>query len=225
MLIVAVRCPTAEGVNVTLIAHCAPGATEVHVVVTANSDGLLLVTLATVTVVAPLLVTVTELGALVVPTVCPAKTSGENIMSWPVPVPLIVNEVETPVPVTVTVPVRFPVAVGLNTTLIVHDELPASTAPQVVPAIVKSALLLFAMARPLAATGPVLLMVAVCCVDAPPTTVAGNPRFAGEACRTGCWAGMTVFVKLPNPPPARHVHDSVKPSVSASSGCTTYETV
>ena len=63
------RGPAAEGVNVTLIVHCAPGATEVHVVVTANSDGLLLVTLATVTVVAPLLVTVTELGALVVPTV------------------------------------------------------------------------------------------------------------------------------------------------------------
>jgi hypothetical protein len=90
-----VRAPAAPGLKERLTEQFAPALTVVHVEpATANSDGLLLLTLDTETAVPPVLVIVTLLAALVVPTGWLPKPIDVDIDNWPgeatdEPVPLV----------------------------------------------------------------------------------------------------------------------------------------
>jgi hypothetical protein len=87
--------PLLVGVNVTLMVHDDPTAMLAHVVA---ANGPVVATLLMVTVVLPAFVTVTVLGALVVPTFCLPKFRlvGDTLTD-------AVVEAETPVPVNETV--------------------------------------------------------------------------------------------------------------------------
>src|SRR5436309_2360659 len=103
-VIVAPRAPTAAGVKVTAMPQLAPGFNVVQLVDTANSNGALLTTLATVTAVPPVLLTVTVLAALVAPTSSGPKSSDPVSVSCPggggtlVPVPLAEMSCGLPAP-------------------------------------------------------------------------------------------------------------------------------
>lgn len=78
ILTVAVRAPTADGVNFTLILQLAPAAKLAPQVVVRTKLVLcvpVIVILVIVSVAVPLLVNVTTFAALVVPTVCAPKAS------------------------------------------------------------------------------------------------------------------------------------------------------
>ena len=91
-----------------------------------------------VSVAVPLLVNVTGLAALVVPTVWLPKLRlvGDSVTAGalataPVPVRLTVCGLPGALSVIVTVPVRVPVAVGVKVTLMVQLALAAKEVPQV----------------------------------------------------------------------------------------------
>ena len=122
-VIVALRVPAADGLNVTPTAQVAPALTVEQVLLaTANSEGLLLATLETATGVPPILVMVTLVGELVAPSVWLPKLIDEVIDSWPggtvaVPVPLTPTVSVPPVRLTVTFVLAAPATVGWKATL------------------------------------------------------------------------------------------------------------
>jgi hypothetical protein len=125
--IVAVRAPVAAGVKVTEIVHLPfEGTLTPHVfVVEAKSLGSAPwnVIVPIVSAVGRLLIRVTFFAALAVPTFCGAKgrEAGEIVTgAMPVPVSETVWGLFEALSTTVSVPVREPVAVGVNVTLMVH---------------------------------------------------------------------------------------------------------
>ncbi len=130
---------------------------------TANSAGALLATLAIVTALPPVLVTVTLLAALVVPTVwVPNETVGAIVNTpgvgviVPVPDALMTWGLPTPLLVTVIVAARAPAAAGANVTLIVHVA-PALTVVQPALDTANSAGTLLTMLETVTAVPPVLV--------------------------------------------------------------------
>ena len=92
MVSVPVRVPAAVGVKVTVTLQLLPAATEeVHVVVSAKSP--VTVTPLFVTAVVPVLVTVTDMPALVVPVACCGnwRLLGETVTDAPAVVPVPVR--------------------------------------------------------------------------------------------------------------------------------------
>src|SRR5258708_19868731 len=132
MLRVPVRLPDAVGVNVTLMVQFAPAATELpQVLVWAKSP--LAETPVRFSEALPVLESVTDCAALVVPTVWPAKASEEAERlttgaeaAAPVPVRLTDCGLPEALSVMLRVPVRLPDAVGVNVTLMVQFA-PAAT--------------------------------------------------------------------------------------------------
>ena len=130
---VPVRVPTTVGVNVTLIVHFFPAPSEVPQVLVSTKSPLTEMP-KIVTVALKLLVTVTERGLLVVPTVRLEKLSfvEERLTGrTPVPVALIVCGLLLALSVIITDPVVAPVAVGVKVTEIVHLEPGETREPQV----------------------------------------------------------------------------------------------
>ncbi len=88
-----------------------------------------------VSVAVPLLVSVTPCAALVLPTcwLLKLRLVGERVTAGAIPVPLRLTLCGLPAALSVieTVPVRVPVAVGVNVTLIVQLAAAATDAPQV----------------------------------------------------------------------------------------------
>src|SRR5262249_52295923 len=130
MVTFAVRAPTANGVNVTLIAQLAFAASVVglsgHVVVCAKSPAFVPVIpmLAIVSAPGPLFVTVTLCAALVVFTVWLAYVNvpGATVTcDAAVPFSVTICGVPLPLSVILTFAVRAPAASGENVTLTVQD--------------------------------------------------------------------------------------------------------
>ena len=122
----AARVPMAEGVNVTFIVQLAAGATIAPMQLPpamAKSPAfvLVMVTLEMFNVAVPLLVRVTGVGALVVPTACGAKVTldGFGITAEAVPVPVSGTVCGLPAAssVRLTLAARAPGAVGVKMTL------------------------------------------------------------------------------------------------------------
>jgi hypothetical protein len=165
-VMVALRAPATDGLNVTPREQVAPGLTDAHVLdAMVNSAGLLLAVLETTTAVLPMLVIVTLLAALVVATVWLAKLSVVAIDSWPcdapaVPVPLvlIVCGLPTPLLVTVIVAARGPATDGLNVTP-TEQLAPALTVVQELVAMVNSAGVLLTTLDMETAVPPTFVMV------------------------------------------------------------------
>lgn len=118
------RDPFAVGWNLTLIAHVRPGFTVAHVLV---SEKLPLVAMPdTFRAAVPVFETVTVFALLVFPTLRVAKlrlvgvrlTAGAVVEDVPVPLKLTVCGLPLALSVIVMAPVRVPVAVGVNVTLI-----------------------------------------------------------------------------------------------------------
>ncbi len=136
-----VRVPVAAGVKFTLIVQLAPAATvPAQLPSPANAKSPLITKLPlNVSVELPVLVSVTNCTALVVPTVWLANASeaGERLTTGPVdveaPVPVRVAVCGLPVAlsVTATAAVRIPEAAGVNVTLIVQLAPAATDVPQV----------------------------------------------------------------------------------------------
>ena len=157
---VPVRVPAAVGVNFTLIVQLAPAATELPQVPSpANAKSPLMTKLLlNVSVELPVLVTVTNCVALVVPTAWLAKVNeaGERLATGPLdveaPVPVRVAVCGLPVALSVaaTVAVRVPEAAGVNVTLIVQLAPAATDVPHV---------LLSAKSPPLVPVTAILVML------------------------------------------------------------------
>ena len=135
-LTVAVRFPAAVGVNVTLIVHVPLAATELpHVLVTAKSPGSAPVVVIPVIdkLAFPVLVRVTDCAALATPTPVLVKVRevAERLMAEAVPVPdkAIASGLTWRLSAMLTVAVRVPMAVGVNSTVIVQVPLAASDPP------------------------------------------------------------------------------------------------
>jgi hypothetical protein len=132
-LSVPVRVPTTVGVKVTLIVHFLPAPSEVvQVLVCAKSPATDMPKI--VTAALKLLVSVTEMGLLVVPTVRLEKLRlvEERLTgSTPVPVMLMVCGLLLALSVRITDPVTAPVAVGVKVTEIVQLEPAGTSEPQV----------------------------------------------------------------------------------------------
>lgn len=127
-------CPSSVGVKVTLMEHVPPGPTLLpHVLVWANVPEVTAM-LVMVTVDALVLVSVTICAALVVPSPCEEKKSGEgfNKITAPVPWSVAVWGLSTALSVTVRVPVRKPAAVGVKIMPMVQLKLTGTLVPQVV---------------------------------------------------------------------------------------------
>lgn len=135
-LIVAVRFPTAVGVNVTLIVHVPFAATELpQVLVTAKSPGFVPVVVILVIdkLVFPVLVRVTDCAVLATPTpvLVNVRALAERLMAAALPVPdkAIASGLTCRLSAMLTVAVRVPMALGVNCTVIVHLPLAASDPP------------------------------------------------------------------------------------------------
>ena len=137
MLKLPVRVPDAVGVNETLMVQLAPAATELpQVLVWAKSP--LAETLVRFSEALPVLESVTDCAALVVPTVWLVKVSEEAERlttgaeaAAPVPVRLTDCGLPEVLSVMLKVPVRVPDAVGVNVVLIVQFAPTATEVPQV----------------------------------------------------------------------------------------------
>jgi len=138
---VPVRVPAAVGVNFTLMVQLAPAATELPQVPSPPNAKSPLITklLLNVRVELPVLVSVENCTALVVPTAWlpNASEAGERLATGPVdveaPVPgrVVVCGLPVALSVTATVAVRVPEAAGVNVTLIVQLTPAATDVPQV----------------------------------------------------------------------------------------------
>src|SRR5579863_1232086 len=134
---VAVRSPVACGVKVTLIVQVPPPAklpTQSSVSAKSFGSAPEKVRLLIVSEVFSLLVTVTVLGELVVPTVTAPKEMLTGVAETgrrPVPVRLIVCGLLTALSVIVMAPVSRAAAGGSKATVIVQVELAAMLVPQV----------------------------------------------------------------------------------------------
>lgn len=131
-----VRVPAAVGAKVTLMEQELPAPREEPQVVVRAKSPLMLM-LESVNELDPVLLIVMLCGALVVPTVCAAKVNavGEMLTDTvgvvPVPLKLAVCGLLRALSFTVSVPLRLPVAVGLNVTLMVQLPRAATEVPQV----------------------------------------------------------------------------------------------
>lgn len=128
------RVPVAVGVNLTLILQLDPTVTdEPHVVVREKLPlaAMLLIFSAAV----PVFLNVTLCEGLVVPTVCEPKLKlvDDRLTTGAVPMPVRLTVCGLPPALWVMViaPVRVPVAVGVNVTLMVQAPAAATDVPQV----------------------------------------------------------------------------------------------
>jgi hypothetical protein len=222
IVMVLLRVPVPLGLNVVVTVQVAPGASVAHVVVIGNSATLLLVTLDTVTLVVPVLVTTASFELPVVPTVALPRSTAAGTVRCVVPVPLA-SSVRPPDPLlglSVIDDVRKPVLKGVNPTLNVHDAPLAIVAPQVEPLMGNSPGLLLPEETPVASAVPLFVTVTRMLDAAVPMYVLGNTTGDGVAWRLGPRGGRTVTRKFV-PREAVQVNDNETPSVPASSGCTT----
>ena len=126
--------PAAVGAKNTRMLHCAPTAKDVPQLLLCEKL-LLAVTLLMVIAVEPVLVNVTDLEGLVVPTVWLVKVRlvGDReaeVVAAPVPVRLTVWALVLALSVMDSSPVRVPAAVGVKVTKIAHCAPTASEEPQ-----------------------------------------------------------------------------------------------
>ena len=133
MVIAPVCCPAVVGVNVTLIVQLAPAATEMpQLLVCANWP--LETMLVMLSDAVPVFFSVTDFAALVVFTrwLPKVRVEVDKLTTGAVPVPERVTLWGLPVALSVTViaPVRVPVAVGVNVTLIAQLAPAATETPQ-----------------------------------------------------------------------------------------------
>src|SRR5438876_852284 len=164
IVIVPDLAPVAVGVNVTLVVQFAPAATGVPQVLVWAYCALAAM-LVTLSAALPVLLSVTDCAALVVFSswlpklkfVADKLTMGAG--AAPVPVRLMVCGLPAMLSVIVTAPVRMPVAVGVNVTLMVQLAPAATDVPQVLVCM-KSPLA--TMLVTLSATFPVLFSVTDC---------------------------------------------------------------
>jgi hypothetical protein len=198
-VIVAVRAPATDGLNVTPTEQLAPALTVVQeLVAMVNSAGLLLTTLDTDTAVPPMLVIVMLLTALVVDTVWLAKLIDAGIESWPgvataLPMPLTPTVIEPPLRATVMLALSAPATVGWNATLKLQLAPAASgTLVQVLTESgkwVESGVLAVTAD---AAALPALVIVTVVGGLVAPTVTDPNATGAGEAWRMGLETGQAL---------------------------------
>src|ERR1700694_2725179 len=136
-VMVAVREPEADGLNVTLIVQLTPAARLAPHVPPAVPEGRANSVVEKAKLigcdVVPVLFTVTTFEADVVPTFWETKVNaaGDTFIDGTAPVPF---SVKLPTPVAVKVAVRAPAAAGVNVTLIVQLAPAATLPPQVPPA-------------------------------------------------------------------------------------------
>jgi hypothetical protein len=193
---VAVKLPdAAAGVKLTEMVQLLPAATVVpQLFVCPKSLAFvpLMATLATVNGPVPVLLSVTDCAALVVPTVWAANVSevGETPAVGDVPVPLSVTFWVAPtlpeLSITCSVALRLPTAVGSNVTEIVQFAPTAKLAAQVLVSA-KSAEFVPPITMLVIVRGPVpvLVRVTVCALVVTPTLMPANVRLLGEAPATG----------------------------------------
>src|SRR5579859_6430768 len=88
----------------------------------------------------PRFFSVTDLGAVVEPisVLANVRLRGETEMFEPMPERAIVSGLVTPLSVTVNVPVLIPEAVGVNSTIMVHEVPTVTELPQLLEVIMKS---------------------------------------------------------------------------------------
>jgi len=130
---VPVRVPVAVGVKVTFTVQLVLAVRLVpQLLVCAKSP--LAVMLETFAAAVPLFDTVTGWDVLLLPSTCAAKVSvlGDAAMTGAIPVPVreTLCGLFEALSVMVSTPLREPLAVGVNVTLTVQLELPATLAPQ-----------------------------------------------------------------------------------------------
>lgn len=132
--------PVAVGANVTPTVHVPPPANElVQVLVAALNSALLLATLSPAIAVVPAFFTVKVVAAVVVPTATePNPCVAGVIVIGAVPVPVKLAVCVPALSMTVRVPVRAPIALGVNVTVMVH--LPAAATEGQVLVVAKSPL-------------------------------------------------------------------------------------
>jgi hypothetical protein len=130
------RAPVAVGLNFTLMLQLAPAANELPQVCVCRKSPALVPVIAMEVIDranVPMLVRVTVLAALVVPTVTEPKLRLVTDNLAVVPIPLRGTNWGLPLALSVTLreALRAPVAVGLKVTLIVQLAAAANEAPQV----------------------------------------------------------------------------------------------
>ncbi len=203
MLRVPVRVPDAVGVNVTLMVQLAPAATELpQVLVWAKSP--LAETLVRFSEALPVLESVTDCAALVVPTVRLAKASEEAERlttgaeaAAPVPVRLTDCGLPEALSVILRPPDRVPEAVGVNVTLMVQFAPAATELPQLLvcaksPLFVPVTAMLVRFSEAL----PVFESVTVCAALVVPTVWLVKVNEEAERLTTGAEAAAPVPVRL-----------------------------
>jgi len=192
------RDPVAVGVKVTLMVQLLPAKTGlVQVLVWAKSPVAEILVI--VSVALPELVSVTDCTVLVVPTIWELKVRLEDDRvtagAAPVPVKLMVCGLPDALSTMLTEPVREPVAVGLNVTLMVQLA-PARTAPPQVVVCAKSPLA--EMLVILSDALPELVSVTDCAALGVPTVWELKVRLEGDKVTAGAGGGV---VPPPPPPP------------------------
>jgi len=175
----------AVGVNLTLILQLDPAVSdEPHVVVSEKSPltAMLVIFRAAV----PVFFNVPLCDALVVPTTCAAnvKLVVDRLTMGTVPVPFRLTMCGLPAAssVIVTAPVRIPVAVGVNLTLILQLDPAVSDEPHVV---VSEKSPLTAMLVIFSAAVPVFFNVTLCDALVVPTLREPKLKLVGERLTTG----------------------------------------
>ena len=131
-----VLAPFAPGVKVRLSVHVPPAASVVQLLVVITKSLLfvpVMAALVTVTEVVPLFVTVTVIGALVVPTVWVPKLTGDGdrVISVPLPLMAIVCGLAQALSVYKREALRLPKADGVNVTVTVQLLPTANDEPHV----------------------------------------------------------------------------------------------
>jgi hypothetical protein len=145
----------------------------------------------TVKLAFPELVTVTDFVALLFPTSTPLKLRlvGDSVTAGAVPVPLKATLCGLPaaLSVTLTADARFPVLVGVNTTLMVQLALAPSVAPQVF-VCVKSRRFSPVTLIPIndSVDVPVLVSVTTCAALLVPTVWLPKAKEVGDSATVGC---------------------------------------
>jgi hypothetical protein len=203
MLRVPVRVPDAVGVNVTLMVQLAPAATELpQVLVWAKSP--LAEMLVRLSEALPVLESVTDCAALVVPTVWLAKVSEEaerltTGAEAAAPVPVRLTDCGLPEALSVMLRLldRVPDAVGVNVTLMVQFAPAATELPQLLvcaksPLFVPVTAMLVRFSEAL----PVFERVTVCAALVVPTVWLVKVSEAAERLTTGAEAAAPVPLRL-----------------------------
>jgi len=206
MLTLAVRAPPAVGLNVTLMMQFASTARLAgQVFVWEKSPAFAPVKLTPVIVSAalPLFVSVTDCGALDVPTFCDANVRlvGASVTvgafaGAPVPVRLTLCGLPVALSVILTLAERAPVAVGLNVTLIVQFAFAARLAGQVLVSVKSLAFApAIVMLVIVSAALPEFVSVTACGALDVPTFCDANVRAVGASITAGAFAAVPVPVR------------------------------